>query len=120
MRIVEAKCVRQLGAQTIRSEFGKAHDLRVATYIIWSFYSPKQHVIDGAKGLGIDLEPLGFDTERRDDLVGSPDVLISRVATSQEAFRRAQRFAVALGDANEATQRKLLPPPSIEGIAFMP
>jgi hypothetical protein len=75
---------------------GKAHDLRVATYLIWSFYSPSQKVIAGARGLGIDLEPLGFDTEHRQDLVRSPDILIARVAYSQEQARRHQSFALAV------------------------
>ena len=89
---------------------GKAHDLRVATYLIWSFYSPSQKVIAGARGLGIDLEPLGFDTEHRQDLVRSPDALIARVAYSQEQARRHQSFALALADASEDARRKLSPP----------
>jgi len=48
LRIIEAKCVRQLGTHTVRSEFGKAHDLRVATYLTWSFYSPAPRVVVGA------------------------------------------------------------------------
>lgn len=70
VRIIEVKCVRQLGTQTVRSEFGKAHDLRVATCFIWSFYSPAPRVVAGARGLGIDLEALGFDTDRR--AIGRP------------------------------------------------
>jgi hypothetical protein len=107
-RIIEAKCVRHLGTQTVRSEFGKAHDLRVATYLIWSFYSPVPKVVAGARGLGIDLEVLGFDTDRRADLVRSPEALISRVAYAQEQARRAQRFAVSLEVASQEARRKLL------------
>ncbi len=110
-RIIEAKCVRQLGTQTVRGEFGKAHDLRVATYLIWSFYSPAPRIVAGARGLGIDLEALGFDTDRRADLVGTPEVLISWVAHAQEQARRGQRFAVALEEASEEARRKLLGPP---------
>lgn len=109
-RIIETKCVRQLGAQLIRSEFGKAHDLRVATYLIWSFYSPSRRVIDGALGLGINLEPLGFDTERRGDLVRSADALISHIAHAQEQARRGQKFALVLEQAAQAARRKIAPP----------
>jgi len=109
-RIIEAKCVKQLGTPTIRGEFGKAYDLRVATYFIWSFYSPTQRAIEGAKGLGIDLQALGFDTQRRHDLVTSPDALISHVAHSQDQARRSQRFAVGLEDAGQEARRKLLGP----------
>ena len=110
VRIIEAKCVRQLGAQTIRSEFGKAHDLRVATYFIWSFYSPSAKIVAGARGLGIDLEPLGFDTGLRGDLLTSPEALISHVAHAQEQSSRAQRFARALESAGQEARRKLLGP----------
>jgi len=109
-RIIEAKCVRHLGTQTVRSEFGKAHDLRVATYLIWSFYSPTHRVVEGARGLGIDLEVLGFDTNRRADLLGSPEALISRVAYAQEQARREQRFAISLEEASQEARRKLLGP----------
>ncbi len=110
IRIIEAKCVKHLGAQIVRSEFGKAHDLRVATYLIWSFYSPASKVVAGARGLGIDLEPLGFDTDRRADLVGSPDALISRIAYAQEQSRHDQRFAVMLEEASRDVRHKLLGP----------
>jgi hypothetical protein len=109
-RIIEAKCLRNLGAQTVRSEFGKAYDLRVATYFIWSFYSPSPRVVAGARGLGIDLEALGFDTDRRADLIRDPNVLISRVAYPQEQARREQRFALALEEASQEARRKLLGP----------
>jgi len=61
--------------------------------------------------LGIDLEALGFDTDRRAGLVGSPEVLIPRVAYAQEQARREQRFAVALVEVSQEAQRKLLGPP---------
>lgn len=108
-RVIEAKCVKQLSTPVIRSEFGKAHDLRVATYFIWSFYSPSPRLIEGARRLGIDIEPLGFDTDHRDDLVRSPDALIAKVAQSQEESRRGQRFARTLAEASDEASRKHLP-----------
>ena len=110
VRIIEAKCVRKLDAPAIRGEFGKAHDLRVESYFIWSFYSPSPKIVNGAKGLGIDLEILGFDTNRRSDLIASPEALLSHVAHSQEQARRGQRFAQALVDAGQHAQRKLRGP----------
>ena len=110
VRIIEAKALRNLGTQTVRGEFGKAHDLRVATYLIWSFYTPAPKVIAGARGLGIDLEALGFDTPHRPDLIASPDALISRVAYAQEEARRARRFAGALEAAGEEARLKLRAP----------
>lgn len=107
LRVVEAKCVKNLGTQTIRSEFGKAYDLRVATYFIWTFYTPSPRVVDGARGLGIDLEALGFDSARREDLLKSPEALISHVAHAQEEARQTQRFTAALEGAVDQARRKL-------------
>ena len=64
----------------------------------------------GAKGLGIDLQALGFDTERRPDLISSPEALISFVAQTQDIARRSSRFARALEGAEQDAQRKLLGP----------
>jgi hypothetical protein len=84
--------------------------MRVATYFIWSFYTPSQRAIDGAKGLGIDLQALGFDSPLRHDLVTNPDALVSHVAHAQEESRRSQRFAGGLEDAGRDARRKLLGP----------
>ena len=92
----------------IRSEFGKAHDLRVSSYFIWSFYSPSAKVVEGAKSLGIDLEALGFDTDRRKDLLRDPHALISRVAYAQEQSRKSDRFVKALEYAGQAARQKML------------
>jgi hypothetical protein len=110
VRIIDAKCVKELGTPAIRAEFGKAYDLRVTTYFIWSFYSPTERVVQGARGLGIDVQALGFDTDRRQDLLRSPEALISHVAHSQEQARRGRRFGFALEAAGENASRKLLGP----------
>jgi len=94
----------------VRSEFGKAYDLRVTSYLIWSFYAPSPKVVAGAQGLGIDLEALGFDTEWRDDLIRDPGALIARVVNAQEQARRTQRFAVALVEVSHEAQLKLSGP----------
>jgi hypothetical protein len=108
VRVVEVKCQKQLGAQVVRSEFGKAHDLRVTSYVIWTFYSPSPRVKTGARGLGLDLEELGFDTPRRKDLLTQPLALLSHVAHTLEQARQSHRFATALADADQEARRKLL------------
>jgi hypothetical protein len=108
VRVIEAKCVRTLDTQTIRAEFGKAHDLRVATYFIWAFYSPSARLVAGAKGLGLDLVSLGFDTLRRRDLISNTEALISHVSNALLESRRAGRFAQALQDASREASVKLL------------
>lgn len=107
VRVVEAKCVRGLDAQTIRAEFGKGHDLRVGSYFIWTYYTPSSRIIDGARGLGIDLVTLGFDTDWRRDLIASADALIAHVSNSLLESRRAGRFAQALLDGGREAHLKL-------------
>ncbi|MBN1782730.1 hypothetical protein JW948_16460 [bacterium] len=110
IRIIEAKCVRHLGTSTIRGEFGKAYDLRVATYFIWSFYSPSRKVIKGAKDLGIDIEILGFDTDRRGNIIENPESLIDYFADAQEKARREKRFAKSLNKAGQDAFGKFFGP----------
>jgi hypothetical protein len=108
LRVVEAKCRRRLDTQTIRAEFGKAYDLKVATYFIWTYYSATPRVVEGAKRLGLDVVELGFDTLRRKDLIEQPATLLSYVAHALEQSRKVQRFAAALEEAGQDVGRKLL------------
>ena len=104
IRAVECKCRKRLGAPDIRGEFGKAHDLRVTSYLIWSFYTPTPSIIAGAKRLGLDIEPLGFDTDRRQDLITNPENLVMHVANTLEVSRRGNHFArLLLESSSEAS-----------------
>ena len=107
-RVVECKCHRRLGARDIRAEFGKAHDLRVTSYVIWSFTTPSAHVVEGARRLGLDLEILGFDTARRPDLIAMPESLVAHVANTLEVSKREKRFAQALIKTGQDISRKML------------
>lgn len=108
IRVVECKCRKRLGAPDIRGEFGKAHDLRVTSYLIWSFNTPALSIIEGAKRLGLDIEPIGFDTDRRTDLISMPENLVMHVANTQEVSRRGNRFAqLMLKSSNDASLKIL-------------
>jgi hypothetical protein len=107
MRVIEVKCVNQLGAQVIRSEFGKAYDLRVTNFLIWSYYTPRPNVIEGAKQLGIDIASIGFDTKEREDLIRDPHALIAKIANTQESVRRAERFGKLIADVGDEVEKKL-------------
>lgn len=107
VRIIEAKCVKKLDTRIIRSEFGKAHDLRVATYLIWSFYSPTTRVVEGDQGLGIDIEAIGFDTKWRSKLIENPENLISHIANTQELAKKTQRFVKMLEKAGLQAKGKI-------------
>jgi hypothetical protein len=108
LRVIECKCRKHLGTPDIRAEFGKAHDLRVASYLIWSFTTPSPRVVEGAKRLGLDVEVLGFDTTRRADLIARPEILVSHVANTLEVSRRGKRFAQALIESGQDASGKML------------
>jgi hypothetical protein len=107
VRIIECKCRQRIGAPDIRGEFGKAHDLRVTSYLIWSFSTPPMKVIEGAKRLGIDVVPLGFDTERRGDLISNPENLVMHIAKTQEVCKRENRFAQTLLESSKEVSLKV-------------
>ncbi len=101
-RIIECKCQKKVGAPVIRGEFGKAHDLRVTSYLIWSLNTPSKKIIDGARKLGLDIETFGFDDERRSVLISKPENLLFHVANTQEFSKRNNRFAqIVLESSNE-------------------
>lgn len=108
LRIIECKCRKRLGAPDIRGEFGKAYDLRVTSYLIWSFNTPSLSVIEGAKRLGLDIEPLGFDTDRRQDLISNPENLVMHVANTQEVSKQGTRFSRLLLESSNDASNKLL------------
>lgn len=109
LRIIECKCRQSIGAQVIRAEFGKAYDLKVTSYLIWSFITPSQSAIKGAKNLGIDIEALGFDTDMRTELIDSPEALVSHVANTIDMARREARLAKTINATAEKAKKKLLP-----------
>lgn len=101
LRIIESKCCKNIGAHQIRAEFGKAHDLKVMSYLIWSYYTPSSRVIEGAKKLGLDLIALGFDTTSAKEFSMNPELLATHVANTLEVSRREKKFVKMLSDASK-------------------
>jgi len=108
LRVIECKCRKRLGTRDIRAEFGKAYDLRVTSYLIWSFTTPSPKIVEGAKRLGLDVEALGFDTARRADLIAMPEILVAHVANTLEVSRRGKRFAQTLIESGKDISNKML------------
>ena len=110
VRVVEVKFVKSFGAASLRAEFGKGYDLRVRSYFIWTYYTPRPAIAAGAVGLRIDLQGLGFDTDRQQDLIEQPAALLSKVAHALEESRKAERFAAGVERASEEIRQKRLGP----------
>jgi hypothetical protein len=108
IRIIECKCRKSIGAQVIRAEFGKAYDLKVTSYLVWSFITPNKQAIEGARNLGLNLEALGFDTDMREKLIEDPKVLLYHVANTIESSKRENRLALMLRSAADQVDRKTI------------
>ncbi len=99
LRIIECKCRKNLSAPDIRGEFGKARDLGVKSYFIWSFNTPSAHLTEGPRRLGLNLETLAFDSPRRGDWIRTPEELGRYVANTLEKARVERRFERFLREA---------------------
>jgi hypothetical protein len=108
LRVVECKCRKRLSAQDIRAEFGKAHDLRVTSYLIWSFTTPSGSLVEGARRLGLDLVALGFDTPFRSKLIAEPEILVAHVANTVAVSRKEAHFGRMLLISSEDISKKML------------
>jgi hypothetical protein len=108
LRVIEAKCRKSLSAPDIRAEFGKAFDLKVESYLIWSFSTPPAYLIEGAKRLGLELAALGFDTARREELISNPENLLSHVANTLNFSRQERLFAKTIIITGQEMGLKLL------------
>lgn len=108
LRIIECKSGKNIGAQVVRAEFGKAYDLRATSYLIWSFITPSESAVRGAKELGLDIEALGFDTDMRETLIKNPEILVYRVANTMEESRKASRMFKVLNSSVQHMSTKLL------------
>lgn len=109
--IIEIKS-GQISSALIRKEFAKGYDLKVKSYCIWSYVQPTAKQINGARLLGIDLEPLGFDAPahmRQTRL--DPQALIaefSRVLTDRRDYGRFEVvLAQSASESNEKRWRSL-------------
>lgn len=106
LRIIECKCQKNLGTQQIRAEYAKAMDLKVNSYLIWSFTTPSQRIIDGAKRLGLDVGVLGFDKPESLSLTQDPDILISFISNIIYNSKQNERFVKTLVQNTEIAKKK--------------
>jgi len=111
LRIIECKAHRKLGARVVRQEFGKAFDLKIHSYLIWSLTTPGQNIIEGAKKLGIDLCSLEFDTGKRQDYIADPGILRQFVGDTIKKSSNEARFIETINSYRDLTARKMLKGP---------
>lgn len=108
--IVECKSGKNLGAQQVRAEFGKAFDLKVSTYLIWSFHTPPERVVQGAEGLGMDIMSIGLDVEEWSTFIENPEHLVLHVKNTIDYVLKKRKMAAMIeGTAEQIVRKKLTP-----------
>jgi len=108
IEIIECKCVKNLNINTIRAEFGKAHDLGVvSSYNIVSYYEPDKKIVSGAKELGITVIPFRLNTKERKFFVNNPEKLAESLADDFKRSRKERHFFNYLEKTAEAAKMKL-------------
>ncbi len=106
--IIECKCVKNISSNTIRSEFGKAHDLRVNSYKIISYYDIDDATIEATQKLGIDIVPFPLNTQERDKYVENPHEIVRVLSESIHKSRKEKNFLRMLENAASESKSKLL------------
>jgi len=107
LRIIECKS-GNISATLIRSEFGKAYDLKVESYLIWSLITPSPKIIKGASELGIHIESMGFDSNMRNVFIKKPDTLAYHIAYAIEISGKECRMMQALNSYADEIKTKIL------------
>ncbi|MGD9932563.1 MAG: hypothetical protein AB7T37_02505 [Dehalococcoidia bacterium] len=100
VQIVEVKTGRTIGAPTLRAEFGKARDLEVRAYLIWSYAEPKPREVEAARSLGLDLRQI-------DLTLTDPHQLLFAVGEAIEQSEARSSFAIRLAQSAQNAMSKL-------------
>lgn len=104
--IIEVKHRRHLDSVTVRSEFAKSYDLRVESYLIWSYYDVAPYVAEGATKLGLEIKLIGLAQEDRARLL-DPEVLVRNVDEGITAARERRQFAARLEEVASRVREKV-------------
>lgn len=104
--VIEVKHCRRLDSATVRSEFAKSYDLRVESYLIWSYYNVAPYVAEGATKLGLEIKLIGLAQEDRSRFL-NPEVLVQNVDEGIVEARERRQFAVRLEEVASRVREKV-------------
>lgn len=99
-RVIEVKRVLQLGAPTVRQEFGKALDLNVRSYCLLTYNPIRPKISAGANKFGLDVAALFIARGM------TPEQLVSHVCEKLEKSRKEERFPAGLKTRYEEYQQQ--------------
>lgn len=94
--IIECKCRESIGASDLRGEFGKAYDLGSPSYVLVSYNSVAQSIIDGGQELGIDVQVFSLNTPERERFLRGERDIAEDMATKLALGRKRRMFLTAI------------------------
>jgi len=104
--IIECKCREFIGASDLRGEFGKAYDLGSPSYILMSYNSVPQSVIDGGQELGIDVQVFSLNTPERERFLRGERDVAEDMATKLALGRKRRMFLTAIENRASDVRRR--------------
>jgi hypothetical protein len=109
LRIVECKNVASIGASVIRTEYGKARDLGVASYLLLSYFRVPGKRVGAARALGLDLTDIGLYGPSREETVATPELISERIDVAVKRAASNNNVLRHLDEDVGHIRRKLLP-----------
>jgi hypothetical protein len=106
LSIIECKCRDSIGASELRGEFGKAYDLGSPSYILVSYNSVPQSVIDGGQVLGIDVQVFSLNTPERERFLRGERDVAEDMATRLALGRKRRMFLTAIENRASDVRRR--------------
>ena len=103
--IIECKHRRSLDSVTVRSEFAKSYDLKVESYLIWSYFDVAPRVIAGAERFGLEIKPIGLGGKDRGYFL-DPQFLVRHISEGIREARDRSLFLATLAQASIEAQEK--------------
>ena len=104
--IIECKCRDSIGASDLRGEFGKAYDLGSPSYILMSYNSVTQSVIDGGQELGIDVQVFSLNTPEREQFLRGERDVSEDMASKLALARKRRMFLTAIENRASDVRRR--------------
>jgi hypothetical protein len=89
----------------VRSEFAKSYDLKVESYLIWSYFDVADSVVKGAERFGLQIKPIGLGNKKRDQFL-VPQFLARHISEGIREARDRRHFAATLARAAIEAQEK--------------
>ena len=105
--VIECKCRDNLGASDLRAEFGKAYDLGSPSYVLVSYYSVRESLLNAGRGLGIDLQIFSLSTSDRNQFIRGERDLGEDMAIKLSNARNRHLFLTTLEDRTANVRHRL-------------